>query len=78
MDEVGGFTCECPPLFSGGNCQEPTDGDQCDRLPCLNGGTCTDDVRPLYNVDWGIHITPAFPFLYQRSPLHKAEKVSHI
>ena len=45
MDGVGEFSCQCPPFFSGDSCEEVVDGDQCNPLPCLNGGTCTDGVR---------------------------------
>ncbi|KAJ1128407.1 hypothetical protein NDU88_006786 [Pleurodeles waltl] len=35
----GGYSCICPPPFTGQHCQ--LDGDNCASQPCLRGGTCT-------------------------------------
>ena len=34
--------CDCPSEFYGPRCE--LQDDQCDSQPCLNGGTCTDDI----------------------------------
>jgi Notch-like protein len=40
---ANGFTCACPPGFTGATCQ--TNIDDCSGSPCLNGGACTDGVN---------------------------------
>ncbi|XP_036834824.1 sushi, nidogen and EGF-like domain-containing protein 1 isoform X3 [Oncorhynchus mykiss] len=42
-DQVNGFTCQCPPGFTGTVCQ--TDVEECSSYPCQNGGTCSDQVN---------------------------------
>lgn len=34
----GLYTCECPPGFTGRNCD--VEMDSCSHQPCLNAGTC--------------------------------------
>ena len=45
-DRVNGFTCECPPLFTGDRCQTRPD-DLCAEKPCEDGsnevGMCVED-----------------------------------
>jgi hypothetical protein len=40
---ANGFTCACPPGFTGATCQ--TNIDDCAGSPCLNGGGCTDGLN---------------------------------
>ncbi len=41
VNEVGGFTCNCPNGYNGDRCENNID----DCVDCLNGGECTDGVN---------------------------------
>lgn len=43
MHKHDSYTCVCPTGFTGDNCE--SDIDDCLINPCLNGGTCIDDVN---------------------------------
>ncbi|VDH94425.1 Hypothetical predicted protein, partial [Mytilus galloprovincialis] len=42
-DGVNSYTCNCPPGYTGFNCQSEIN--ECLSNPCLNGATCTDEVN---------------------------------
>ncbi|XP_044515688.1 protein crumbs homolog 2 [Gracilinanus agilis] len=51
VDEVLGYSCRCPPDFSGPRCQWPFPPDECGQnFTCLNGGRC-------YDGPWGANCT---------------------
>ncbi|CAL8266999.1 unnamed protein product [Merluccius merluccius] len=37
---TGGYTCRCPPSYTGSNCEKKLD--RCSNNPCLHGGECLD------------------------------------
>ena len=42
MDEVGGYTCQCPDGISGKNCE--INEDNCASGPCENDAECVDQI----------------------------------
>jgi hypothetical protein len=42
-DGLGGYTCSCPPGYTGGTCQ--VEINECSPNPCSNGGSCTVSTR---------------------------------
>ncbi|KAK6317326.1 hypothetical protein J4Q44_G00127260 [Coregonus suidteri] len=36
-DTKGGYTCRCPPTYTGSNCEKKLD--RCSNSPCLNDGS---------------------------------------
>ncbi|KRX15830.1 Fibropellin-1 [Trichinella nelsoni] len=46
IELTNGFACKCRPGFTGRLCDVifEVEIDECEDNPCLNGGTCTDDV----------------------------------
>jgi hypothetical protein len=41
-DGLGGYTCSCPPGYTGGTCQ--VEISECSPNPCSNGGSCTVSI----------------------------------
>ncbi|XP_072289620.1 protein crumbs homolog 2b [Eucyclogobius newberryi] len=42
-DQAAGFICHCRPGFTGENCS--VNVDECESGPCLNGGSCEDQIN---------------------------------
>ena len=40
VDGVHSYTCQCGPLFTGVNCEQPVSADPCEQSPCQNGAYC--------------------------------------
>ena len=43
MDELGGFSCNCSPDFTGNTCD--TAINNCEGVVCQNGGECVDGTN---------------------------------
>ncbi|NWH67209.1 CRUM1 protein, partial [Geococcyx californianus] len=51
IDGVYGYSCKCPPLYSGPRCEWPFPPEQCGKnFTCLNGGRCVSE-------SWGANCT---------------------
>ncbi|XP_078600673.1 protocadherin Fat 4-like [Branchiostoma floridae x Branchiostoma japonicum] len=42
VDTGNRYTCSCPTGYTGDSCE--IEINECDATPCLNGGTCTDEI----------------------------------
>ena len=71
-NSFGGFTCQCPPGYSGQRCESR---DPCASRPCMNNAVCVSSGANGYtcqcptgfdgqNCEKGLSIRRAFPFIH--------------